>query len=85
VCCCFKNLGEILFVSVMKSCFLVLFLFVVFLCDTMQPLSVQRESKWQQYFENDKIFKEIDKDVRRTVPDIDFFITDHHDQVCTPV
>eukprot|EP00301_Raphidiophrys_heterophryoidea_P021321 c5789_g1_i1.p1 GENE.c5789_g1_i1~~c5789_g1_i1.p1 ORF type:complete len:639 (+),score=172.00 c5789_g1_i1:37-1953(+) len=49
--------------------------------DTDHPLNTTSHSTWQKFFDNDKIFREIDKDVRRTLPDTDFFIRIHHDQM----
>ncbi|KAI8812369.1 rab-GTPase-TBC domain-containing protein [Cladochytrium replicatum] len=37
------------------------------------PLNSEKNSKWQVYFEEAKFLEQIDKDVRRTLPDIAFF------------
>ncbi|KAI9103228.1 rab-GTPase-TBC domain-containing protein, partial [Phlyctochytrium arcticum] len=37
------------------------------------PLNDANNSKWQMYFEELKILEQIDKDVRRTLPDFGFF------------
>ncbi|KAI9319520.1 rab-GTPase-TBC domain-containing protein [Dichotomocladium elegans] len=37
------------------------------------PLNDQRGSKWASYFHDNNILDQIDKDVRRTLPDIAFF------------
>ncbi|TPX70145.1 hypothetical protein SpCBS45565_g01908 [Spizellomyces sp. 'palustris'] len=37
------------------------------------PLSDALDSKWQTYFEELKVLEQIDKDVRRTLPDFAFF------------
>jgi len=51
------------------------------LTDADHPLNTTSESTWQKFFDNDKILREIDKDVRRTLPDTEFFIRTHHDQM----
>lgn len=37
------------------------------------PLSTESDSIWAQYFKNKELQQEIDKDVSRTFPDIEFF------------
>ncbi|KAI8971655.1 rab-GTPase-TBC domain-containing protein [Mycotypha africana] len=42
---------------------------------TDHPLNAVLESKWTLYFQDNSILEQIDKDVRRTLPDISFFQT----------
>ncbi|EPY52595.1 GTPase activating protein [Schizosaccharomyces cryophilus OY26] len=37
------------------------------------PLSTNKDSKWKQYFEDNQTLEQIDKDIRRTLPDLSFF------------
>lgn len=37
------------------------------------PLSVNRDSAWNQYFKDQDIWEEIEKDVKRTRTDLSFF------------
>jgi len=41
------------------------------------PLSLEEESPWRQYFENNELQKTIKQDVERTFPDIEFFRSDN--------
>jgi hypothetical protein len=41
------------------------------------PLSLEEESPWKQYFENTELQKTIKQDVERTFPDIEFFRNDN--------
>lgn len=43
------------------------------------PLSRQKKSLWNQYFEDNVVWQEIEKDVRRTRNDMQFF-TDAFDE-----
>eukprot|EP00164_Ancoracysta_twista_P006147 GFYU01008500.1.p1 GENE.GFYU01008500.1~~GFYU01008500.1.p1 ORF type:complete len:484 (+),score=104.27 GFYU01008500.1:72-1523(+) len=51
------------------------------------PLNSDAQSPWQIFFENNQLIAEIDKDVRRTLPDMHFFNnledkpTEHHDSL----
>ena len=40
---------------------------------TEHPLSNAKDSLWGQYFEDQAIWVEIEKDVKRTRTDLDFF------------
>ncbi|WBW73211.1 Rab GAP Tbc13 [Schizosaccharomyces osmophilus] len=37
------------------------------------PLSTNKDSRWKQYFEDNQTLEQIDKDIRRTLPDLSFF------------
>eukprot|EP01133_Synstelium_polycarpum_P017255 gene17255-20564_t len=39
----------------------------------IKPLSVSNDSKWNEYFNNQNILVDIEKDVRRTFPSLHFF------------
>jgi hypothetical protein len=41
------------------------------------PLSLEEESPWKQYFDNTELQKTIKQDVERTFPDIEFFRNDN--------
>eukprot|EP00298_Acanthocystis_sp_HF-20_P013935 c20567_g1_i2.p1 GENE.c20567_g1_i2~~c20567_g1_i2.p1 ORF type:complete len:542 (-),score=163.71 c20567_g1_i2:203-1828(-) len=45
------------------------------------PLTTVQGSDWHVFFENDKLFAEIDKDVKRTLPDSDYFTKRFHDEM----
>jgi len=38
------------------------------------PLSIQKQSLWNQYFLDNVIWQEIEKDIRRTRTDMKFFM-----------
>ncbi|KAG4387612.1 hypothetical protein GLYMA_11G255600v4 [Glycine max] len=42
------------------------------------PLSLGKTSIWNQFFQDTEIIEQIDRDVKRTHPDIDFFSGDSH-------
>ena len=44
-----------------------------FLPFSWQPLSMEPSSKWQSYFKDTEVLKQIDRDVRRTMPSLSFF------------
>lgn len=46
--------------------------------DNDHPLSVKKKSLWNQYFQDNIIWQEIEKDIRRTRTDMQFF-TDAYD------
>ena len=37
------------------------------------PLSIKEESKWNLYFADQEVWEEINKDIKRTRPDMSFF------------
>ncbi|CAB52581.2 RabGAP Tbc13 [Schizosaccharomyces pombe] len=37
------------------------------------PLNTSDDSKWKEYFDDNQILEQIDKDIRRTLPDLSFF------------
>jgi hypothetical protein len=41
--------------------------------DNDHPLSVKKKSIWNQYFQDNVIWQEIEKDIRRTRTDMQFF------------
>lgn len=41
--------------------------------DINNPLSLERDSPWNQYFADESIKDLIDKDVKRTFPEIEYF------------
>ncbi|KAJ3047187.1 hypothetical protein HK097_000152, partial [Rhizophlyctis rosea] len=49
------------------------------------PLNDSKDSKWQSYFEELAILEQIDKDVRRTLPDIAFFQLPIKTSIPTPL
>lgn len=38
-----------------------------------QPLNESPQSEWKNYFKDNEVLIQIDKDVRRLCPEIDFF------------
>lgn len=44
-------------------------------CVMDHPLSVSRDSAWNQFFKDQDIWDEIEKDVKRTRTDLSFFYT----------
>lgn len=41
-----------------------------------QPLSTDNNSTWRAFFDNQRIIEEIRKDIRRTCPDLHFFVAE---------
>ena len=45
------------------------------------PLSTNEESKWNMYFADQEVWEEINKDIKRTRPDMSFFFMPRDNEI----